>query len=372
MTGSYVKDITRLVREFEKAGLDVRLSGSNRYIVQLPDGGTVMFNLNTDPSAMDQQRKKVIAAGLAWPLDPKPRVRKSRTTPTPTPEPEVETETTVAETPHVGTLKVTPKIAEEFLERNTQNRTLSDVVVKKYARDMKDGAWHYDASPIRFDVDGELIDGQHRMWAVIESNTTQEFLIVRGLPKRAFTTIDTGKKRSLADVLTIQHPGLSNGSHIAAMTTIITKYENGMRGIALRANRTSVLSTDELMEFFAKNREAIEENIKGARAVRDRLPAVTMTSVGLARWVFMNIDPEDAGDFFAKLASGAGLDEGDPILALRNYLFREASRSKTALPLDVATAVFIKAWNAYRRGDKIKLLAYKPGGATPERFPEAI
>ena len=34
-----------------------------------------------------------------------------------------------------------------------------------------------------------------------------------------------------------------------------------------------------------------------------------------------------------------------------------------------AGPLVIKAWNAYRNGDELRLLRFKPGGANPEKFP---
>ncbi len=77
-------------------------------------------------------------------------------------------------------------------------------VGEAYARDMRSGRWPFTGDPIRFTTDGELIDGQHRLHAVIEADLTIPFLCVFGLEPRAKHALDTGRKRSAGDVLALK------------------------------------------------------------------------------------------------------------------------------------------------------------------------
>ena len=43
---------------------------------------------------------------------------------------------------------VTPEIAYTWLERNTCNRNVIQLVVDRYARDMKSGRWHLTGDPV--------------------------------------------------------------------------------------------------------------------------------------------------------------------------------------------------------------------------------
>lgn len=95
--------------------------------------------------------------------------------------------------------RVTPKKATEWLNANTSNRKLRDGVVEKYAEDMRHGRWTRCTAPICFYEDGDVADGQHRLWAIIESDTTQEFAVLRGLSRADGLNIDTGLNRSLVD-----------------------------------------------------------------------------------------------------------------------------------------------------------------------------
>ena len=82
-------------------------------------------------------------------------------------------------------MAVEPEQAQKWLERNIANRTLRPSRVQEYATAMTEGRWRYTADPIRFDSDGKLIDGQHRLMAVVRSGCTVEMHVVRGLSPEA-------------------------------------------------------------------------------------------------------------------------------------------------------------------------------------------
>lgn len=90
---------------------------------------------------------------------------------------------------------VTPKLAEAWINANKSNRKLREGLVEKYACDMRAGKWTQCPEPISFYADGDLADGQHRLFAIIESDTTQEFPIARGLSREAGLNINTGAGR---------------------------------------------------------------------------------------------------------------------------------------------------------------------------------
>jgi len=79
---------------------------------------------------------------------------------------------------------VTPNMAKEWLDSQGQNRRVKPAHVQRLSRDMVDGHWIV-ADPLKFDNTGLLMDGQHRLAALIKSKTTQKFLILRGYSTEA-------------------------------------------------------------------------------------------------------------------------------------------------------------------------------------------
>ena len=103
-------------------------------------------------------------------------------------------------------VRITPAMAEQILAQNVElNRRLNNALVARYAADVVNGDWHEaNAETIKIAPDGTLLDGQHRLSAVVESGRTVRFLVVRNVDPAALATVDTGKARSFADVLHMQ------------------------------------------------------------------------------------------------------------------------------------------------------------------------
>ena len=105
----------------------------------------------------------------------------------------------------VRTERVTPTKAAEWLAKhNIKNRRLRKRHVSMLASDMSAGRWRMTHEAIGFDESGRLIDGQHRLSAVVESGKPQEFLVVRKLPEGTQLFVDNGCRRSLADAATFE------------------------------------------------------------------------------------------------------------------------------------------------------------------------
>jgi hypothetical protein len=111
---------------------------------------------------------------------------------------------------------VTPELAKTWLKGMIQNqRPPSDSSVLKYSRAMTQGKWKI-ASPLSFDVEGQLIDGQHRLLAVVKANRSIDFIVQRGLPTDAIEAIDIGVLRTSAHLAKLQGSNVT-GSHIALL-----------------------------------------------------------------------------------------------------------------------------------------------------------
>ena len=85
----------------------------------------------------------------------------------------------------VKLVTVTPDMAFEMLEKNTRNRKVDEKRVRQYAKDMKSSRWALNGSTIVIAEDGTLLDGQHRLWAVIEANVPVQLLIVYNADRKS-------------------------------------------------------------------------------------------------------------------------------------------------------------------------------------------
>ncbi len=262
--------------------------------------------------------------------------------------------------PQYKVIDVTPQLAEKWLSQNTHNRRLRENAVLGYARDMEAGNWAENGEAIKFAADGTLLDGQHRLQAIALSGVTLRLLVVTGLVNAAQETMDDGRKRTVADALTLR--GEHNAVQLAAVTRRALMWNLGIH----RNSGNTPPTNSECLVFLEKN-PRLRESTTVAVSLR-KSSALPASVVGLTHWVFSGIDSVDAVWFFDHLGSGVGLEQYHPVWTLRKRA-AELSKEQGRVPEDMLLAFVIKAWNAYRDGAELRLLRFKPGGALPEKFP---
>jgi hypothetical protein len=97
-------------------------------------------------------------------------------------------------------LTITPEMAAEFLKHNVTNRPLRPGQVDKYAFDMQSGEWALTHQSIAFNSRHELIDGQHRLNAIVKVGRPIPMHVTFNVEAGYGDPIDRGLSRSLSDV----------------------------------------------------------------------------------------------------------------------------------------------------------------------------
>lgn len=273
-------------------------------------------------------------------------------------------------------ITITPADAEEMLSRNTRNRNVKQALVNRFALSMARGEWDLNGEAIKVADTGLVLDGQHRLHACVKSGAPFTSLVITGLPEATQYTMDTGKSRTLADMMKLQ--GEKDYVRLSALTTAVLRARKWGIRVAIAPGATSyVLTIKEQLDFLEDNPWL--RDLCAASTDYLRL-GITARVAGLMLHVLGEIDREDAEFFFERLKDGADLENGSPILALREWLRNNRTEKNSGSKQVVRgmdaqvymTAVIIKAWNAYRAGRQIKVLAYRIGGAKPEAFPEPM
>ena len=127
---------------------------------------------------------------------------------------------------------ITPKEAARIIEKsNIDNRKVRPHHVEWFSNLIKNGEWILTHQGIAFDVNGRLIDGQHRMLAIAKSGIDTPILVTRNLEPEAYNAIDTHSKRNMADVYKIN-------TRLAAFITTISKFQKGSCGAKFNNNET--------------------------------------------------------------------------------------------------------------------------------------
>ncbi len=233
--------------------------------------------------------------------------------------------------------------AAKMLKKNNMNRRISTTQVDRYAQAMLSGEWVENGQTISVAEDGTLLDGQHRLLAVIKSGVAIYFLIVYNIPKDAMATIDAGFVRTLAHVLDIKK--VANSRHAATITKHL--YIHDVADAEMRWRNCKDTQRNALLEnFYNANSKSINEATAMACSSRHHF---NISHMGLCYVIFARKNPAKADVFFHLVKTGENLPAKHPVIALRAKLM-DNRISKDKLSVRETTALYIKSWNAFIKG----------------------
>lgn len=250
---------------------------------------------------------------------------------------------------HMTMVGVTPEIASAWLGRNRGNRAVAHKVVKQYQTDMERGQWSETCEPIKFSKTGRLMDGQHRLHALINSGVKLRFVVVVGVQDEAFADMDTGKVRSAGNVLSTE--GLGDWQSRVGATAA-----HWILGhIAGRPLYSNVKSTNHAVRTFLLDNPKYIKSIELVEKLPRLHPPISHSLAVALHWVFRDKDAELAEKFMEGLFIGESLRRDSPVLMLRNKMkdSRLLTRNAhTASPFSTKAQMHacIKAWNLMRKG----------------------
>lgn len=259
---------------------------------------------------------------------------------------------------------ITPEDATRFLEKNQGNRKLSDKNVQFFFDQMKRGDWKITADPIKFGSDGRLLDGQHRLQALIKHGKPIDMFVAEGLDDNVFAVLDTGKNRSAGDVLSTQ--GFKNSTSLGAAVRSILLYNQGYYSDPTGASRTSKATNAMVLKFTDKNPEIIEV-LDFVTQINRQFKYISLAPLTMLYWILSKKNQQQADAFFGKYATGIELTESSPIRLLRERLIRDG-QNKTKLTTRDKIALFIYAWNAFMTRRKLQQLTL----AKNYQFPKPV
>lgn len=222
---------------------------------------------------------------------------------------------------------ITPDLAAEYLKRNSVNRTLTKSTYVSYARDIVAGDWTEKTSnSISFDEDGRLVDGQHRLNAIVRAGRAVDMWVCRNVSSAG--VYDNNRKRSASDQITIARPDFEPVYHstryISVATALIvatTEDHSARRVTAKEIARFTDAHKADLDEFFL--------NIPLSKVNHISIATVyTALFMAFMRGVPMGSILE----FYDILASGMGASAvAFPVIAYRNYLMDKSRRIQPTL-----------------------------------------
>jgi hypothetical protein len=252
---------------------------------------------------------------------------------------------------------ITPARASEWLTANTTNRPLSRATVRSFAEAMRRGEWLVTHQGVAFDERGVLVDGQHRLAAIVEADQPVEMTVFTEVPEGTFDVLDTGKRRSAADVLAIE--GEKNSTLLAAMVRNVWLYRNrpdlNWSGGAAAVTNHQIVQTLEqnpkLRDFLGRGEQiaAATGMIKSAGGAASYLVEQAIKRADFTGW-------------YDGIIEGAGLTRGDPRLQFRRVMFnmtrRHAGQPMHRRDTREHVALYLKAFNAWHTGEPLPHLRF--------------
>jgi hypothetical protein len=249
---------------------------------------------------------------------------------------------------------VTPKMAEEWLRNNPNNRRKSKPAIHKLAQVICSGEWRCNGETVIIDSTGRLLDGQHRLEGIILADKPAPVVVVQGVDPEVFDTIDQGRKRTNGDVFDIL--GETDGGMLAAACTWVHRYQH--RRMFVKTNLTPQ-QAQAVLNVHPDLRDSIS---MGRHLSNSRLcPPSVATAL---HYLFSKIDRDTADEFILRLADGAGLDEASPILSLRNLLAKN-QMATAKLPAPYIAGMIVRGWNRWLFGQSKRGIGMKQGDSFP-------
>jgi len=252
---------------------------------------------------------------------------------------------------------ITPKLAAKYLEANKGNRPLTRATARNYAEEIRLGQWLFNGEAIKFDSNGVLVDGQHRLLAVTLADRSIDTLVIRGLDPEAFKTLDTGRQRSMGDVLALR--GILYPASMSSAYRFLYRWLG-------RGKKKTRISNTQLLEFVDEFPEMIE---LGYECLRKPLDADLVEPARRIFFYFMasRVDTKVAREFMQCLAR-----PNAPLVPnARKLRDRLQVTSEEAFPpaAGVKWLWLLQAWNATVAGKPVDRFSRFPDAVDFERHP---
>lgn len=269
---------------------------------------------------------------------------------------------------------ITPELAKQYLANNHLNqRNITNSHVIHLSQQMKAGQWMMTGESIVFDSSGNLLDGQHRLTAVIMAGTGVPFMVVRGINTEAFKAMGRGKIRSNGNVFAIH--GVSNFNIAASATAGVLNYRRAMQvpikkdgkiiGYGGSLNSYIRASSTDMIEEYDKHVEEYQHAIRIANLCKNNIGPAAVSTVAALALIDSNHGIDEVATFWDSFRTGANLSEGDPILTLRNRI-ADNMKSKAKLTSNSIIVLMIKAWNCYVQNKACRVLRAYDGEPCPQ------
>jgi hypothetical protein len=250
-------------------------------------------------------------------------------------------------------MTITPQVAQSWLSKGSNFRVLDKKRAKRMAEDIVANGWALDGNPIKFDSSDALVDGQHRLHAIVLAGISVKAWVMTGADP---STVDTGKARTASQMFRAE--GKRYYEVLASAATLLWRHDHG----TLSPSHTIVPTLRDVAATEEEN--PLLERAADACAQFRLGPASHLTFLNA---LISRATPQLAARFTKAMVTGSDLEEGDPILLFRNRMIvNKASVAK--LHTWTKLALLIVCWNKWHKGEPTRTLRLR----STEEWPEII
>lgn len=257
----------------------------------------------------------------------------------------------------ISQVTMTPEWASRILEQNTHNRSVRPAIVRQIARDIVCGRWLLTPQTVSIAIDGRLIDGQHRLMAIITAGEAVQMMLATDCPPECFTAIDTGQSRTPGDILKIE--GVSNGTTVGSIIRLVHLYQTCPEIIWVGSR--ALISKQEILEIYRADSDAWDRVVRLATGFA-KAPCVQTSAIGAFLYLYQSSATSDTDDerlsvdYLKLYSTGEMLSAGNPILALRNWQAVQWKIAQVKRP-QTQLACHIKAYRYWK--EEVHLKCFK-------------
>lgn len=258
------------------------------------------------------------------------------------------------------TINVTPQMAEQWLDGHDNYREISRRHVEYLANEMIGGRWQMTGEPIVFNGNGTLLDGQHRLAAVVKSGVTVPMLMVTGIRRAALPVMDQGKSRTMRDVLRATTNCAKPTQWASALRTI--GLWAGWLPAASRIPPHHLMAIHDVVNCHGDLNAAV--STARASVARDVCVAgISEAATVVCVWMARQDDATHAADWVNRLLEmEPPPGKGDPEFAVHRAVMR--ARQGSTLPAKQTASLLWQSFLDRKAGRSRKL--YRIGNDWPE------
>ena len=238
-----------------------------------------------------------------------------------------------------------------FKQHNGANRDLSLAKAREYQQAMERGEWKETHQGIAFDIEGKLIDGQHRVAAVALSGKQMRFVVYRGADRTIIDAIDQSKPRKAHEALKLA--GIDDAQEKERIARATMEYAAKVGGSTLKP------TVIQIEQYVSRHDDYLTESVRVAKQSMQNIAEPCLTETQAAQVVhLMQLGqwPEHLiPAFITTLQAGVEQRDNGVIVPTAKLMLmaRRSERKTDRMTRDEQLATILKAAQHWAKGESV-------------------